>query len=186
MASNDQWKTLSAEYIFQDDWCKLRRDSYQTPSGKIVSPYYVYDFPDWVTALPVTAEGKVIMIRQYRHAIGRVCLELPGGCVDAGDDSMETAIARELREETGYTFSKYTSLGTINANPSTNSNWMHIFLATGGVKTGHQELDPNEEIEVVEFTIDEVKQLLRENKIEQAMHVACIFYALEKINALQY
>ena len=51
---------------------------------------------------------------------------------------------------------------------------------------GAPRLSKTEEIEVVEFTIDEVKQLLRDNKIEQAMHVACIFYALEKINALQY
>ena len=186
MNEPNKWKVLSSKYIFQDDWCRLRQESYETPSGKIVEPYYVYEFPDWVTALPVTREGKVIMIRQYRHAIGHVCLELPGGCVDAGDTDIAAAASRELREETGYAFDTITSLGIISPNPSTNNNLMHIYLATGGVKVGQQQLDDSEEIEVVEMTIDELKQALRENKIEQAMHVACIFYALEKLNALQY
>ena len=61
-----------------------------------------------------------------------------------------------------------------------------MFLARGGKLTGKQELDGNEEIDVELFTIEEVKQLLRENKIIQSMHVACILYALERLNELKY
>ncbi len=182
--SDLKWKTLSSEYLFNDQWFKVRKEVCETPQGKIVDPYYVYDFPTWVGAVPVTEDGKIVMIRQYRHAVGEVCIEIPGGCVDAADKNFEEAIAREILEETGYSFSSYDYLGKISPNPSTNSNWLHMFLARGGKKIAEQKLDGNEEIEVLLLSIDELKQLLKENKIVQSMHVSCMFYALEKMGQL--
>ncbi len=63
---------------------------------------------------------------------------------------------------------------------------MHMYLAKGGKKIALQELDHNEEIEIDLVSVEELKQLLRENKIVQAMHVACIMYALERIGELKY
>ncbi len=180
------WKLLSSEYLFHDLWFKVRKDRCETPQGKIVDPYYVYEFPTWVTAVAITDEGKIIMERQYRHALGETCMEIPGGCVDDTDASLEDAIKRELLEETGYSFSSYEYLGKISANPSTNNNLMHMFLAKGGKKIASQDLDHNEEIEIDLVSIDELKQMLRENKIVQAMHVTCIMYALEKMGGLKY
>lgn len=152
-----------------------------TPGGTIVDPYYVYEFPEWVTALPVTQEGKIIMVRQYRHALGETCIEIPGGCVDDTDKSFEDAIRRELLEETGYEFATIEYLGKTSANPSTNSNLMHMFLARGGKKIAEQKLDSNEEIEIELLSVHEVKELLKENRIIQAMHVTCLKYGLEKM-----
>jgi 8-oxo-dGTP pyrophosphatase MutT (NUDIX family) len=180
------WKILSSEYLFNDLWFKVRKDICETPEGKIINPYYVYEFPNWVTAVPVTEDGKIILVHQYRHALGEVCLEIPGGCVDDTDKNFDAAIARELLEETGYSFSSYEHLGKISANPSTNNNLMYMFLATGGKKISEQKLDGNEEIEVELFTVDEVKQLLKQNKIVQSMHVTCLMYAFEKMGALSY
>lgn len=179
-----KWKTLSSEYLFNDQWFKVRKEVCETPGGKIVDPYYVYDFPTWVGAVPVTDDGRIVMVRQYRHALGETCIEIPGGCVDDTDKNFEEAIARELLEETGFVFSSYEYLGKISPNPSTNSNLLHMFLARGGKKIAGQQLDGNEEIEVMLLSIEELKQLLRENKILQAMHMACIIYALERMNEL--
>ena len=181
-----KWKTLSSEYLFNDLWFKVRKDKCQTAGGKIVEPYYVYEFPAWVTALPVTEDGKIVMVKQYRHALGETCIETPGGCVDDTDKNFEEAIARELLEETGYAFSSYEYLGKISANPSTNNNLMQLFLARGGKKVSEQKLDGNEEIEIVLLSVDELKQMLKENKIVQAMHVTCILYAFEKMGELKY
>lgn len=180
------YKTLSSEYLFKDLWFTVRKDSYQTPSGKIVSPYYVYEFPEWVTALAITEENKIVFVKQYRHGLGEEGLELPGGCVDKTDKDYTAAIARELLEETGYEFSSYEYLGKISSNPSTNSNLMHMFLAQGGKKIAGQNLDANEEIEVLEFSTDEVKQLVKENKIIQSMHLATIFYAFQKLGLISW
>ena len=181
-----KWKTLSSEYLFNDTWFTVRVDTCQKPDGKIISPYYVYEFPTWASALALTEDKKVVMVRQYRHAIEDTILEIPGGCVDDTDPSFEHAIARELMEETGYEFSRYEYLGKISPNPSTNSNWMHMFLATGGKKVGEQTLDHNEEIEVVLVTIDELKQLLKDHQLPQAMHVTAIMYGLQKLGELKF
>jgi ADP-ribose pyrophosphatase len=180
------WKTLSSKYLFKDAWLTVRADRCEKPDGKIIDPYYVYEFPDWVTAVALTKENKVVLVRQYRHALGETLIEIPGGCVDATDVSMEQAIARELLEETGYQFGSFELLGKTSANPSTNSNIMYMFLAKGGEKVREQQLDDGEDIEVLLLTIDEVKQLIRENKLMQSMHVTALLYALEKLDELKY
>jgi ADP-ribose pyrophosphatase len=184
--SDLKWKVLSSEYLFNDLWFKVRKEKCVTPGGKPVDPYYVYEFPTWVCAVPVTEDGKIVMVRQYRHALGEVCMELPGGCMDPADNSFQEAVARELKEETGFVFDNYEYLGRISANPSTNNNLLHMFLARNGRKIAEQQLDGNEEIEVELVSIDELKQMVRENKIVQAMHVSCILYALEKLKELNY
>jgi ADP-ribose pyrophosphatase len=179
-----RWKKISSEYLSQDLWGTVRKDICQTQEGKIIDPYYVYEFPTWVTAVAITKDGKFILERQYRYALDVTCYEIPGGCVDESDASLEMAIARELLEETGYRFNQYEYLGKTSSNPSTNNNWMHMFLATGGLYEKDQELDHNEEIEVYLFSIDEVKKLLTENRIIQSMHVTALYYALTKMKFL--
>ena len=180
-----KWKILSSEYLYRETWFTIRKDICETPDGKIVDPYYVYEFPTWVSAFAVTEDAKVVMVRQYRHGIRETIIEVPGGCVDATDKSNQDAIARELMEETGYRFSHYEYLGKVSPNPSTNDNWMHMFLATGGVKVNEQKLDHNEEIEVLLMELEEVKKLIEENKIVQALHVCTIMYGTEKLRQRQ-
>ncbi len=185
MSRNMKWKTLSSRQVFTETWMNIRADTCEKPDGTIVSPYYVYDFPDWVTAVAITREGKVILERQYRHALGETDLEIPGGCVDKEDASYEAAIARELLEETGYRFDKIEYLGKTSSNPSTNSNLMRMYLATGGEKVGEQDLDPGEDIELVLVSVDELVKLVREEKFIQAMHTVAIYLALEKLGRLR-
>jgi 8-oxo-dGTP pyrophosphatase MutT (NUDIX family) len=181
-----KWKTIKSEYLFKDMWFTVRKDTCERPDGKIVSPYYVYEFPTWVTAVAITEDGKVILERQYRHGLGETHFEIPGGCVDDTDQHYEEAIARELLEETGYSFNHFEYLGKISANPSTNNNWMHMYLATGGKKVKDQEFDDNEDIEVHLVSLDELKQMLRNNEIVQSMHVTAIMYALAKLGELKF
>ncbi len=180
------WKTLSSKYLFTDNWLTLRVDRCEKPDGKIVDPYYVYEFPDWVTAVALTKDNNVVIVKQYRQALGQTVLEIPGGCVDATDVDYEAACARELLEETGYGFEKIEFLCNTSANPSTNNNLMHVYLATGCEKIKEQQLDESEDIEVILYSIAEVKQLIRENKFIQSMHVTALMYALERLGELKY
>jgi 8-oxo-dGTP pyrophosphatase MutT (NUDIX family) len=124
------------------------------------------------------------LIKQYRHALGEVCIELPGGCVDATDVDHEAAIRREMLEETGYKFDTVTHLGRISANPSTNSNLLQMFLLQGGKLVQGQQLDQNEEIEVMLVSFEELIELLDSNSIIQSMHVSAIYYALKHLGKL--
>ena len=171
------WQVLYSEYLFKETWFTIRKEVCKTSEGKIVDPYYVYEFPTWVTALAFTEDGKVILIKQYRHGIQQTIIEVPGGCVDDTDLDYSFAARRELLEETGYEFETMEYLGKISPNPSTNNNWMHMFLAKGGKKVQEPALDHNEELSVFIVTVDELKELLRNQQIPQALHVTTIFYA---------
>ena len=177
----EKWKILKSEYMYRETWFTVRKDTCETVEGKIISPYYVYEFPTWVTILPITEEGEVIMVKQYRHGIEEIILEIPGGCVDDTDNNLEEAAGRELIEETGYDYSSMKYLGKISPNPSTNTNWMHMFVARGCKRVQELKLDHNEEIEVELISLEELKQLIRSNKIVQSMHVNTIMYGLLSI-----
>jgi len=178
------WKNTKSEYLLKDTWATIRIDTCIKPDGVVVSPYYVYEFPNWVTALAFTKEGKIILERQYRHALGETIYEIPGGCVDKSDKSFEEAIARELLEETGYTFERFEYLGKTSANPSTNTNLMHMFIAFGGVQVKEQELDHGEDLEVLFVTMEELLDLLEKGEFIQAMHTTCIYVALKSLGRL--
>lgn len=177
------WKTLSSSYIHKGPWATLRSDKCEMPDGRIVDEYYVLEYPNWVNAVAITEDNKVLMVRQYRHAAAIVSLEIPGGVID-GDEKPEAAMRRELLEETGYEFNDIELLCTVYANPSTANNHTYCYLAKGGKKVQEQSLDEHEELIVEEYTIAEVKQLLTDNKIAQALHCTSLFYALVKYGEL--
>jgi len=178
------WKTLSSTYEHTGPWATLRRDRCEMPDGRIKDPYYVLEYPNWSNAVAITEEGKILLVRQYRHAAQIVSLELPGGVIEKGEDPKD-GIKRELLEETGYLFEDFEQVAIVYANPATGDNHTYCYLAKGGKKVQEQSLDEHEEIIIEQYTIDEVKQLLAENKIAQALHCTNLFYALIKLGELK-
>lgn len=183
MSKNLTWKLLSSKYIHKGPWATLRIDRCEMPSGKIVDDYYVLEYSNWVNAVAVTEDNKVLMVKQYRHAAGIISLEIPGGVID-GDESPVDGLRRELLEETGYQFDDFELLCTVYGNPSTANNQTFTYLAKGGKKVQEQSLDEYEELIVEEYSIPQVKQLLLENKVVQAMHCAGLFYGMVKLGTL--
>src|ERR1700754_2905424 len=145
--SNLSWKLLSSEYVHRGPWATLRSDKCVMPNGHVVEQYYVLEYPNWVNAVAVTDENKIILVTQYRHAANIVSLEIPGGVID-GDEEPEAAMRRELLEETGYAFEKIEYLSAVYPNPSTATNKTYCYLATGGKKVQGQSLDEHEEVVV--------------------------------------
>lgn len=175
---------IRSSYISEHRYFTARQDAYQLASGKIVDPYFLVEMPPSVTAMAVTENNEVILIRQYRHPIGQDCLELPGGFIEPEEDPA-VAVKRELMEETGYQFKDVIHLQTTAANPGVLNNFTHLFLLTGGVVAAQQQLDENEEIEILLTPISEVVSLLQEGKIVQSMHALCVFYALQALRRLE-
>ena len=175
-----KWKTLSSEYLSRYNFFTARKDKCETPHGRIVESYYVVELPLTVCALALTTGMEAVMLRQYRHPIGKIILEVPGGFVEK-DELPEHAIERELMEETGYAFTSVEPLGEIAANPGVLNNFTKLYLATGGRKVANQQLDQNEEIDIELVPLNKLEELIFQNKIPQALHATCIFYALLKL-----
>jgi ADP-ribose pyrophosphatase len=178
-----KWKTLSSQYISHHIYFTARQDRCIRDDGVIIDPYFVVELPTTATALAVTADGKIILVKQYRHPIQEVIYETPGGFIDEGEDFTE-GMKRELLEETGYAFTNVEPLGRIAANPGVLNNYTELFLATGGIPVTAQKLDRNEEIEIVLVTMDELVDLLMTQQIKQSLHTNCVFYALIKLGIL--
>jgi len=184
MAREFKWKIRESKQLLKDKWIDVRADSCEKPDGSIIEPFYVYGFPDYATAVALTKDGKVILERMYRHGLNAVTIELPGGCVDKEDKSLEIAIARELLEETGYRFERIEYLGNISPNPTTNNNLMHMFLATGGEFDPEQKLDTEEDVEVFLVSMDELVAMVKDHQFIQSMQLSALFFALQKLGRI--
>src|SRR6476620_5266589 len=99
-----EWKVLESEYLFNDEpWLTIRREKCELPNGKIMPAYYIIEYPTWVSVLALTKDNKAVFVKQYRHGLGVISTELPGGVVEPGETPEQGAV-RELKEETGYVF----------------------------------------------------------------------------------
>ena len=176
-----KWKVLSSENISKHQYFTARKDVCEMPDGKIVPAYYVVEIPESVCAMAITEQGEVILVKQYRHPVGEVLTELPGGFIDKGEDP-QTAIERELLEETGYEFSQVNLVGKVAGNPGILSGYTHLFVASGGRKVAGQSLDANEEIDILLTPVEEVRAMLQRNEFPQALHVSCLLYAFQKLD----
>jgi ADP-ribose pyrophosphatase len=168
------WKILSSKHIYKN----VRIDQCQLEDGKIIEGF-VLDFEnDWVTVVALTPDHQVVMERQYRHGIRKTIIEIPGGVMDAEDAGPLEAVRRELLEETGYTSDHFIQVGKVPPNPANQTNFIYYFLALDARKVADQNLDATEEIEVVLKPLDEVVCMARTGKLQHALQVSALFFAL--------
>jgi ADP-ribose diphosphatase len=180
------WAVESTRRIFRDRWLSVRADRCRMPDGREVDPYYVLEYPDWINVVAVTESDEVVLVRQYRHGIARVVLELPSGVVEANDGSPLETARRELLEETGYTSDSFRLTGILSANPATHSNLTHCFLATGCRKVAEPSPDEIEELEVVVVPLVRLGRLAREGALLQSLHVSSVFFALAELGRVKF
>jgi ADP-ribose pyrophosphatase len=123
---------------------------------------------DWVNVIALTPDGRVVLIKQFRIGSASVCLEIPGGMVDPGE-SPETAAARELAEETGYTSTRWERLGNVSPNPAIMTNRLHSYLARDCAQTQPQRLEGSEVIDVELASLADCHRAIREGRIDHAL-----------------
>lgn len=175
MKKIEKWKTLGSEYLFRRPWLTARRDKVQLPDGRVFDEFYILEYPTWVNIIATTPEGKFVMVRQYRHGLQDVFLELCAGCVEAGEEPLAAA-RRELLEETGYAGGRWRAADVLSANPTANNNLNHTFIAEGVTLQGNQHLDPSEDISVELLTEDELFAQLSSGAIKQSLMAAPLWH----------
>jgi len=166
--SAPSWELLRSEpgphlILFQVryDWVKNPR------TGKSMRAV-VLETGDWVNVVALTASGKVVCVRQHRFGVGKPTLEIPAGLVEPGETPGQAA-RRELEEETGYTTGEWESLGSVQANPAFLNNDCHLWLALNVARTHPTHLDENEDIEVSELGIAEIREEIRAGRMLNAL-----------------
>jgi ADP-ribose pyrophosphatase len=150
--ANDNIKVLSDRLVYAGKLFDLHVDEIEMPGGIRATREYI-THPGAVCMIPVDADGRLLLVRQYRHPAGKHLLELPAGTREPGEEPQETA-RRELAEEVGRAPSHVESLGGFYVAPGYTSEYIHLYLCTG-LTEAHEDGDDDEDIEVVAMTPDE-------------------------------
>jgi ADP-ribose pyrophosphatase len=151
------WQEESRKTVFTCPVFSVEEQACRSPNDDLRT-FSVLNASDWAIVIPVleTEQGsKFVMVRQWRHGAQELSLEFPGGVFEKGE-SAETAAARELKEETGYSAGKIQKLGQLNPNPAIMSNRVHFFLATELSSPAGQQLDEDEYVEIETHAVEEV------------------------------
>ncbi len=184
MESDGRWERLRSERLFETSYFNLRADSYRLPDGAVKDPYYVIERQDAAIVFPLTTDGEVLLVRQYRPPVERMELGLPAGLVDSGEKP-EAAARRELLEETGYAGGGWEYLTAIASSPGLKDNWAYLFLARGVEKTAPLDLDEHERIEVEKAPVEDVLSLVKNGEIISSSGVAAAMLALDRLGLLK-
>ena len=175
-----RWERLSSEKLVETPYFALRSDRLRLPDGAIKDPYYVIERPDAAIVFPLTGEGEVVLVRQYRPAIRRLELGLPAGLVEKGEEP-EKAARRELSEETGYAGGEWEPLGAVASSPSLKDNWAHLYLARGVTRDAPPQPEEYEPVEVVLVPVGELLPRVHAGEIVSSSGVATVLLALNKL-----
>ncbi len=178
------WKIVRSKYLLQDQWLTLRADSCLTAEGIEVDPFYIFEKRDWAHVMAFDGEGRILIVRQYRHGSKTVCAELPCGVVDESDTSPLDGAKRELLEETGCVAESYVPIKPVYANPARQTNWVHCFAALNARKVAEPNLDPSENIESEFVSLEVLFGLIDNGEFSQSLHISSVYQVLRKIGKL--
>ena len=168
----DRWRLLSSEIVHDAGIFQLRRDNY-THQGRPTHPFYVLETGTWINVVPITVEGEVVLVRQYRHGISEVTLEVPGGVVDRAEEPAAAA-ARELLEETGYQGDPPVLIGNVSSNPAILTNRTHTYLMSNLRRVAEPSPDEHEDIAVELVQESEIPGLIESGEIHHSLSVLAL------------
>ena len=181
---NLTWEEISTEHIVQDQWIDFRRSAYRFPDGSVYEPFYSYSRRDYVVIVASDAAGKYLCVRQFRQGIKEVTTEFPAGGIERtdgreygvgrGSSTSENALEaakRELLEETGYVSKDWTHLLTVPANATISDNYVYIFMAENCCKSGGQNLDETEFLNIRKYSADQIGEMIDKGNFQQAVHI---------------
>jgi 8-oxo-dGTP pyrophosphatase MutT (NUDIX family) len=174
------WQVTSSSYVLDSPYLRIRRDRIVLPDGSVIEDYYVRESRGYVIVFALTPERQVVLVRQYKHGIGKVLLELIAGAIDEGEDPAQTA-ARELAEETGYAAPSIEYVRSFITDPTSANTIAHLFFARDAYCAGSQQLDVTEAIAVELASLSELHAKVRSGEIDTMPHVCAIYCMLDRL-----
>jgi ADP-ribose pyrophosphatase len=177
------WDVLARETVFSaPPWLDLTREHVRLPDGREIESWWIVDVPPYAMVAATDGEGRVLAVRHYKHAVGRVHWSLPAGYVEPGEAPLACA-RRELLEETGYRADRWTSLGSFIVDGNRNCGTAHLFLAEGIERVAEPDSGDLEEMEVALLPLSDLLAMLRAGDVPQVTAAAGIALAALALNS---
>lgn len=171
-------KTVSTRKVFEGRIFDIKVDDIELPDGRKAEREILIHHGG-VVILPITPDGEIILVKQYRYAVERTLLELPAGKLEKGEDPREAAM-RELEEETGCRANSIRDFGNLIPVGAYTTEIMHGFVCDDMIDTKEQKLDEDEFIEIVRLPIEKVRDMIMSGEIQDGKTVAFVLkYLLE-------
>lgn len=171
------WPLIASKSVFDAGLFQVTCDRARSPRTGGEHDFHVLHMVDWLTVVPLTEDGQVVFVRQYRHGSRQMSLELPGGLHDAADEQAQSGAARELSEETGYGGGEFFWLGDLRPQPALLSNRLRVYGARKLKLRGAPAMDAGEDIEVVLIDAQSVAAYVGRGEIDNAMTIAALAMA---------
>jgi ADP-ribose pyrophosphatase len=163
--------------VFEGRLISVRKDTVKLPNGR-TSTREVVVHPGAVAIVPMLEDGRVILVKQYRHAVGKILMEIPAGTLHP-DETPEECALRELREEIGYSAGRLEKLTSVYLAPGYSTELIHLFLATD-LQPAEGETDEDEFLKPVTLTLDEAIAQISDGEIQDAKTVAALLLVWSK------
>jgi ADP-ribose pyrophosphatase len=178
-----KWRRRSSSYLVDSPFMRLRVDEVELPDGTVVPNYYVRESRGYVVVFPLTDDGRIVLVRQYRYGSDTIHLELPAGVLD-GDEEPVACAARELAEETGYEVAEWHFVGDWYIEPVRSQGKAYVFYGTGARKAREPTPDPTEALQVELATIDDFRAMLSDGRIDTGFVVGAGYRVLDYLGRL--
>jgi len=174
------WTIRSSVYRIDEPFLRLRSDTVELPDGGVIESYFVRESRGFAVVAALTPERRIVLVRQYKHGIREVVIELPAGMIDPGE-TPEACAMRELAEETGYVGDPPVLLRTLITDPTGSDGRFHVYLIENATPKFAQSLDTTESIVVETATIADFATMVRDGRIASGSQVAAGYIALDHI-----
>lgn len=173
-------KTTHSERIYEGKIINLKVDEVLLPNGRS-SKRELIEHPGAVALVAITVENKLVLVEQYRKALERNIIEIPAGKIEKGEDPAYTAM-RELEEETGYTAERLELIQSFSTSPGFADEVIHVYAAIGLKKSeSGAVLDEDEFVELMEVTIEEAEEMMKDNRIYDAKTAFAVLWAKQQM-----
>jgi len=179
--TTETWTVIESRLLLdRAPWLRVWEQNVILPNGSRIEGYMLTEGRDYAMVFALTEDGRVPLVRQYKHGAGKVIYELPAGYLDDQEEPLVCA-QRELLEETGYACARWQSLGSLLINSNRGSNRAHLFLGTGARLIAAPRLDETESLTCTLHTPAELRAMVRRGEIETLASVAGILLALDRL-----
>jgi ADP-ribose pyrophosphatase len=171
---------LASERVYEGRILNLRVDQIRTPTG-IEALREIVENGSAVAMVALDEQQRVVLVRQYRHAVRRLVIEVPAGKLDGDEDPLDGA-QRELREETGYRAGRFVRLGSFYPAPAWSTESVYLYLATDLIPDPAQ-LDADEAIELLKVPLAEAIEMIRSGEIIDGKTMAALLLAQQRLKS---